>query len=110
MGSILVESEAWVTARDRFIEDLSEEEKALYFNATLENIFYTASNAERSNAASVSRRLATNLSRFLDSINQYGDALDVYANASSTFLCPIWGSIRIVMHVSVSICTSSLWR
>ena len=52
MGSSLVESEVWLKARDRFMVGLSTEEQLIYYNVKLENMSYTAGNAERSNAAS----------------------------------------------------------
>ena len=73
--------DAWKRARDRFIEDLSEEEKYAYFNATPETILYAASATEkRHRDQSKSRRFIENLQPFVDSVEHYGKALDVFAN------------------------------
>ena len=50
---------------------------------------------------SVSRRASSAVSAFIAGINQYASALHVFAN-SNALLCPIWGSVRIVLHVSLS--------
>ena len=98
---------AWVRARGRYIEDLTDEEKRLFAKgskATLEATLYDASAAEKSHRASSGGRKFTSriLLPLIDAIEQYGEALDVYANASSTILCPLWGSVRVVMHVRLS--------
>ena len=41
--------DAWTRARDRFIQDLSEDEKYLYFQATAESILLEASTLENAN-------------------------------------------------------------
>ena len=93
--------DAWTTARDRFVEDLSPEEQALYSNATVETIFYEASAAEKIHGSkSRSRRLVVEkLKPLVDAIEQYGTALDVIANTSAMVLCPLWGGIRVVLCV-----------
>lgn len=101
---------AWTRARERYIEDLTDEEKQLFAKgskATLEATLYDASAAEKSHrASSRGRRLTSRiLLPLIDAIEQYGEALDVYANASSTIICPLWGSIRVVMHVRLSFAT-----
>ena len=93
-------TDAWVIARDRYTEDLSEEEKQMYKTATLENIFYSASAAEKSHeATSRSRRYMAKLQPLIDAIEQYGQAFDVYSNAHPLVLSPIWGSMRVLFHV-----------
>ena len=99
---------AWTRARERYIEDLTDEEKKLFAKgskATLEATLYDASAAEKSHrASSRGRRLTSRiLLPLIDAIEQYGEALNVYANASSTIISPLWGSIRVVMHVRLSL-------
>lgn len=91
----------WVLCRDRYLEDLSEDEKALYENATIENIFYGASAAQKRHEADSKTRLAARkLKPLVAALDQYGKALDVYSNASPTIMCPLWGSVRVVLQVS----------
>ena len=96
--------DAWTRARDRYTEDLSGQERDLYNKATIDNIFYDASAAEKTHRANSStRRFATQrLGPLLDAIAEYGKAIDVYANTSPLVLCPLWGSIRVVLHVGFS--------
>ena len=96
--------DAWTRARDRYTEDLSDEERDLYNKATIENIFYDASAAEKTHQAkSSTRQFATQrLGPLLYAIAEYGKAIDVFANTSPLVLCPLWGSIRVVLHVGIS--------
>lgn len=93
--------DAWTRARERFAEDLSLEEKELYSKATADSVFYGASAAEKTHKAnSSSRRFATEKLRpLVGAIVEYGKALDVYANAYPLVLSPLWGSVRVVLHV-----------
>ena len=91
-------------ARNRYLEDLTEDEKRLFFNASLEHLFYEASAAQKSHQAdSTTRRLGTRLQPLVAAIEQYGEALDVWCNTASLILCPLWGSVRVVLHVSCSL-------
>lgn len=107
---------AWTRARERYIEDLTDEERHLFAKgskATLEATLYDASAAEKSHRASSGggRKFTSRiLLPFIDAIEQYSEALDVYANASSTILCPLWGSVRVVMHVRLSFAISLCCR
>ena len=94
--------DAWTRARERYTQDLSDQEQKLYAEATAESIFYDASAAEKTHrAGSSARYFATEKLRPLaDAIEAYGKAIDVYANTYSLVLCPLWGSIRVVLHVS----------
>ena len=90
----------WEAARERFLEGLSDEDKQTFKEASPNNIFYTASAAFQRHASGsrswVMQQKATSL---VEAISDYGKALDVYANASSLILCPLWGSIRVLIHV-----------
>ena len=91
---------AWEQARERFIEDLKEPERLMFAEASLENILYSASAAQKSHQdGSRSRYLASKLGILLAGIDQYGKALDVFSQASR-ILCPLWGALRVVIHVS----------
>ena len=100
MAAHLPSQDAWSRARNRYIEDLTHEEKELYMKATPETIFYDASAAEKSHeASSTSRGLMYRLQPFVAAIEQYGHALDVYSNAYPLALSPLWGSIRVSLMV-----------
>ncbi len=93
--------DAWTRAKMRYIEDLNEEEKQLYYQATPETLFYDASAAQKKyTAQSTTFALSERLQPLREAIAQYGQALDVYSNAYPLVLSPIWGSIRVVLHVS----------
>jgi hypothetical protein len=99
----------WLTAIARFRADLSDEERQLYSNATLENVFYSASasrirHQEQSHMQTVARRLKS----FTSVIEQYGLALDVYVNVSGMILAPIWGTLRVLFQVLNSLSWTSL--
>lgn len=92
--------DAWTRAKSRYIEDLTHAEKQFYMQASPETIFYDASAAQkRHEASSTSRRLINKLQPLITAIEQYGQALDVYSNASPLVLGPLWGSIRILLLV-----------
>ena len=100
MATHLPSQDAWSRARNRYIEDLTHEEKQSYMQATPETIFYDASAAEKSHeASSTSRGLMYKLQPFVAAIEQYGQALDVYSNAYPLALSPLWGSIRVLLMV-----------
>ena len=101
MASIIPRKDAWIRARDRYMEDLSSEEKALYATASPESIYYDVSAAEKAHtSSSASLRIAEKLQPMIAAIEQYGKALDVYANAYPLVLNPLWGSIRVVLHLA----------
>lgn len=101
MGSTIPHKDAWTRARDRYVEDLSREERALYEAASPESIFYDASAAEKIHTSSSSGvNMADKLGPLIAAIEQYGKALDVYVNAYPLVLSPLWGSLRIVLHLA----------
>lgn len=100
MASHLSYPDAWTRAKSRYVEDLTHAEKQFYMQASPETIFYDASAAEkRHEASSTSRRLMHKLQPFVAAIEQYGQALDVYSNASPLAMSLVWGSIRVLLLV-----------
>ena len=100
MAAMALSNDAWTKARERFIEDLEEPERLMFAEASLENIFYSASAAQKVHQeGSRSLYLASKLDILLAGIDQYGKAMDVLSQASP-FLCPLWGALRVVIHVS----------
>ncbi|KAI9857208.1 MAG: hypothetical protein M1813_008570 [Trichoglossum hirsutum] len=70
----------WLLARDRYMEDLNDEEKEVFATASLENLLHSASAAQKEHENSRSRALSRRLEPFVAAISQYGKALDL-ANA-----------------------------
>lgn len=102
MGSPVPASDAWIRARDRYVEDLSEEEQQRYFKASPESLLEDASTAEKSHGTtSTSRRVMEKLQPLVSAVEQYGEAVDVYSSTYSLALGPIWGSIKVLLHVSL---------
>jgi hypothetical protein len=84
-----------------FLASLSPDEIVLFqATKTAESLLQEVetANIEHKDASS-SRKAGTTLLPFIAGIEQYGQAIDVFAN-SNDLLCPIWGSIRIILHVS----------
>lgn len=90
-------------AKDRFLADLPDEQKHLFQTASLENVYYTASNAFSDHCSKTyfGKSLAK-MEPLMSALDQYGKALDVYSNTSSLFMCPIWGSVRVVFAIASS--------
>lgn len=73
----------------------------MFDSTTLENLLYQSSGTfERYKVDSTLWKLQVRIQPLLDAIQEYGAAIDIYANASSTILCPLRGSIRVVLSVS----------
>jgi len=91
----------WKIAQARFLEGLDEEEKLVFKEATLENLFYGASNVEREDrGASKTRSVLRRIEPLISAVEDYGKALDAYANIAPLYLAPIWGSIRVVLVIA----------
>lgn len=82
------------------MEDLDEDEKKAFKTASIENLFYSASAAQKDHKEkSRSRALSSKLEPLVSAIDQYGRALDVYSNTYSLAMSPLWGSIRVLLQV-----------
>lgn len=100
---VLRERDPWLIARDRFLEDSMPEEKLLFTYANVENLYYSTSNAERDDRnSSKMRGIAQTLQPLVDAIQDYGKAMDVYANTYPLILSPLWGSIRVLLVLAQS--------
>src|SRR5450432_770340 len=92
------ESDPWQIARNRFLQDSSPEERLLFASATIETLYYDTSNTEREDRKkSRMRNRLQKIQPLVDKLEEYGQAMDLYANAASWILAPIWGSIRVVL-------------
>lgn len=91
----------WESAKEKFLEGLSQEQAKQFGDATAENLFYDASAAQRTHAKnSRSWLLQERLSSLVNAIDDYSKALDVYSNTYGLVISPLWGSLRIILHVS----------
>ena len=94
--------DAWNRARNRFLEDLSEDEQRVYSQATPESILYDASAAEKRHAeSSTSRKILEKIQPFVRAVEQYGEAMDIYSSTYPLVMGPLWGSIRVVLLVRI---------
>ena len=86
---------------EAFFQNLSPDEKELFKATTLaEHILDEVRIADKAHKEkSYGRKVSQALKPFLAGINQYGQALDVISNASSAVLSPLWGGVRIILHV-----------
>ena len=93
----------WELAKARFIESLDPDstETELFENATLENLYYSTSNADREDSEnSKIRTLARQLGPLVSAIESFGSALDTFAQIAPLYLSPIWGCIRVILVVA----------
>jgi hypothetical protein len=98
--SLPVPTQPWEAAKARFTEGLTAEESKRFKEATPENLFYETSAAQKRHADnSRSWLLQERISSLVDAIDDYGKALDVYANTYGLVMSPLWGSLRTVLHV-----------
>lgn len=94
----------WQTAHAAYMKDLNSEEQALFATATLDNLLATTDAAQKQHKdESKSRYIFTKLQPLVEAIDQYGKALDIYANTYPLAMGPIWGSIRVLLHVRLVI-------
>lgn len=103
MAQNVFSADAWTRARNRFVEDLTDEEQRVFFQASPETILYDASAAEKIHQTkSTTRGVLTKIQPFVEAVVQYGQALDAYSNIYPLVMGPLWGSVRVVLHVWVS--------
>jgi len=94
-----------------FVASLSSEEQVLFQTTTAaESVLreLETANSEHKDASNF-RKASAALLPFVAGIEQYGQAMDVFAN-SNDLLCPIWGSVRIVLHVRLDSRAFQTWR
>lgn len=72
----------------------------MYFKASPESLLDDAITAEGSHGTnSTTRKVMEKLQPFVAAIVQYGEAIDVYSSTYSLALGPIWGSVKVLLHV-----------
>jgi len=91
------EVDPWQLAKDRYLEGLDSDERALFNEATIENLYYKASNEARDEKKRKTTSAIRKLQPLVAALKDYGEALDVYSNISPLPLAPLWGSIRVLL-------------
>ena len=96
----MADNDPWESARMLFVKDLSIEEQKLFETSTLNNLLENAIAAQKEHEEnSHSRTISKKLEPFVSAIDQYGRALDMFSNTYSIAMAPLWGSIRVLLHV-----------
>lgn len=99
----LPREDPWELAKARFLNTLDSEEKVLFNNATLENIYYSTNDIDRDDAErSKARSLAIKIQPLVSAIESYGKAVDTLAQIAPLYLSPIWGCIRVLLVIARS--------
>jgi hypothetical protein len=94
-------TDPWTIACNRYQEDLSEEEKSVFNQASPENLLYSASALQKRHMMDSKTRFATKkMKPFVDAIEEHGKALDVLSNLYPMFLAPIWGGLRVLLQIA----------
>lgn len=93
----------WQAAHATYMKDLNAEEQALFAMATLDNLLNSTNIAQkRHQDESKSRYIFNKLEPLINAIDQYGKVLDVYASTYSLAMAPLWGSVRVLLHVMLA--------
>jgi hypothetical protein len=91
-------ADPWEKARTRYLESLDPDEAVLFKEATVQNLFYNTSKAEREDRQkSKTRNAIATIQPLVEKIEEYGKAMDTFANIAPTFLGPVWGALRVVL-------------
>ena len=94
-------TEPWTLARDRYLESLEPDERPLFTEATIENLFHKTSNIQRADRiSSKTRNAAEKLQPLVNKIEGFGKALDTFTSIAPLLVAPIWGSLRVVLVVA----------
>lgn len=103
MSCSVTDDSPWELAKARFLASLdpNSNEKELFENATLENLYYTTSNADRDDSENSKRRaVVRQLVPLISAIESFGKAIDTFAQIAPLYLSPIWGCIRVILVVA----------
>lgn len=96
--------EPFERAKKLFLEQLSEDERITYQDANPENLFYQASVLHSGYIRSSKlQKCRETLMPLVGAVKEYGELLATPLSSASvvgTFVSPIWGSLRVVIHVN----------
>ncbi|TGO49665.1 hypothetical protein BCON_0204g00190 [Botryotinia convoluta] len=82
----------WLIARNRFIDQLDPAERALFNEATPENLYYKSSNIQKADQKnSKTRAILKSLEPLTKSIQDYGAAMDTVTNIAPLLPCSNMG-------------------
>ncbi|KAK8183119.1 uncharacterized protein BKA78DRAFT_37855 [Phyllosticta capitalensis] len=99
--------EPFERAKKLFLEQLSEEERLTYENAKPENLFYQASVLHSGYIRSSKlQKCRETLMPLVRAVEKYGELLATPLSSApvvGTFVSPIWGSLRIVIHFAQAV-------
>ncbi len=80
---------------------MNDDERRLFDYATLENLLQASTEEQSSHQKqSQSRAIPGRLKPFLSAIEDFGTAFDVISNTYSIALAPLWGALRVVLHLA----------
>ena len=100
MPSASASEDPWLLARNQYMRDLNEEEQIIFETASLENLLDSVSAAQKNHEEeSKCRAISRKMGPFVNAICQFGEALDVYSNTYAIAMAPLWGSVRVLLHV-----------
>lgn len=93
--------EAFETAKRAFLSTLGPgDAAALEALSTSEDVLFEVRKAEQEHGIkSATRRYMKKIESFVKGVEQYGKAIDVFANAKPEVLSLIWGTARLILHV-----------
>ena len=92
------------TARRSFLSKLDSNEKLVIDATEPASLLSDVKSLEKThNDKNLTRRLLQKANPMLRGLEQYGKALDVITNAKPEVLSLLWGGIRIILNVRVSV-------
>ena len=95
---------AWKAAKDAFQGNLSPAEEAHLAHSTISDAFKEVADIEQRYASSSKSRKAGALLRGpLEVVARLSPALDVFSQIEPSIMCPIWGSMRIMVMVAAHV-------
>lgn len=93
-------SAAWRSAQESFVmsTDIGDREK--FYKASPQDTYDEIIAIERNYQRRASRKTKDVLQPLIEAIEEYGRALDTFANIAPMILAPIWGSILVILVVT----------
>lgn len=87
----------WQRAKQRFLDGLSPDQKLLFGKEdfTVESLYYATDVSHQAHLGLAA--FSTKLKPLTTGLEEFGKAMDVYANAASLVLSPLWGSVRVLL-------------
>jgi hypothetical protein len=83
--------------KTRFLNKLSADDKIIFKDATLENLYYDASNVEGGDRQSDVRITINKLRPLIAALEDVGKALDTFSQIGTTIFSSIWRVFRLCL-------------